>query len=617
MRNGLKFLAKFPIFPLEKPSLMYSSPNRFLGLFACLFCLSTFLNGQVTFKPLDDNKNQLEKIVSPSPDLSYAFSLTVADSTPAGLQISVSAFEGYGEETFPVEWTVNGEPGDESARWHGKGPFEVVLQARLMRSGLYRCTIGWTYRGKEQQRVLTVERPRGELGVQVLGLEAAAGRGFWMLIQDTLGQGATLYPPQLAGLALKGDNNSRLQAHFRGVELLDENGQLLADSLLRIPPAGSKRLYLQVDGLRASGEYAGTLQVAAPDAAAVQYEVNLFVKKGWLLAALFIGLGVALSYLMRYYSTQERPKLVNKRRIIDLKGDLDGLKTSIADWKPEEKRVLLALENRLDALYKAVDWGEGDDPDQSIREIDLKLSLIPQWIYYRRMVEELKPAELRPGFVRKLKTVETFLLGKLPAEEEIKAAQETLSKFEEEIEEARLNWMLEQIDAFEQKAKEKMTELDEAQQAAFQKEVMSMTAAAKTACQDKNLEKAGKMMEEAAKAYSRYENFIPSSLLDATRSVDGESAATETRRSRRNWPTVEELSGKLFWYDFAFTAVVALIAVLLGLNLLWVGDTTWGDAQDVLTAVLWGLGLHTVGNQAFQGVFKLKEELGSSSGDAN
>ncbi|MCB0620861.1 MAG: hypothetical protein KDC41_19610, partial [Saprospiraceae bacterium] len=139
----------------------------------------------------------------------------------------------------------------------------------------------------------------------------------------------------------------------------------------------------------------------------------------------------------------------------------------------------------------------------------------------------------------------------------------------------------------------------------------------KTACQDKNLEKAGNMMEESAKAYSRYENFIPSSLLDATRSVDGESAATETRRSRRNWPTVEELSGKLFWYDFAFTAVVALIAVLLGLNLLWVGDTTWGDAQDVLTAVLWGLGLHTVGNQAFQGVFKLKEELGSSSGDAN
>jgi hypothetical protein len=44
-----------------------------------------------------------------------------------------------------------------------------------------------------------------------------------------------------------------------------------------------------------------------------------------------------------------------------------------------------------------------------------------------------------------------------------------------------------------------------------------------------------------------------------------------------------------------------VIAVLLGLKLLWAGDATWGSCDDWLTAVLWGLGLHQVSGAAIGG----------------
>jgi len=39
---------------------------------------------------------------------------------------------------------------------------------------------------------------------------------------------------------------------------------------------------------------------------------------------------------------------------------------------------------------------------------------------------------------------------------------------------------------------------------------------------------------------------------------------------------------------------------VLGVFLLWVGNLTWGNAKDLIAAVLWGLGLHQVaGNAVF------------------
>ncbi|MET0624384.1 MAG: hypothetical protein ABW250_15490 [Pyrinomonadaceae bacterium] len=65
-------------------------------------------------------------------------------------------------------------------------------------------------------------------------------------------------------------------------------------------------------------------------------------------------------------------------------------------------------------------------------------------------------------------------------------------------------------------------------------------------------------------------------------------------REPRARPTVEALTRRLLQYDFAVTFAIFLVAVALGLYLLWINDPTWGGWGDGLTAVLWGLGLHRV-----------------------
>jgi hypothetical protein len=76
-------------------------------------------------------------------------------------------------------------------------------------------------------------------------------------------------------------------------------------------------------------------------------------------------------------------------------------------------------------------------------------------------------------------------------------------------------------------------------------------------------------------------------------------------------PSVGEISRRLFWSDFWFTAAILLIAVFLGLKLLWMDDLTWGDPNDHLVAVLWGLGMHQVSGAAFEGVNTLADRFRS------
>ena len=61
----------------------------------------------------------------------------------------------------------------------------------------------------------------------------------------------------------------------------------------------------------------------------------------------------------------------------------------------------------------------------------------------------------------------------------------------------------------------------------------------------------------------------------------------------------------------AIVFVVALaIAVILGVKLLWIDNYTWGSFSDCLIAVLWGLGLHQVSGNAFEGIPALAQKFG-------
>jgi hypothetical protein len=55
------------------------------------------------------------------------------------------------------------------------------------------------------------------------------------------------------------------------------------------------------------------------------------------------------------------------------------------------------------------------------------------------------------------------------------------------------------------------------------------------------------------------------------------------------------ISEAIRWNDLGVSVLVGLIAIALGMSLLWAGKLTWGSVGDLFTAFLWGLGLHQAG----------------------
>ncbi len=63
--------------------------------------------------------------------------------------------------------------------------------------------------------------------------------------------------------------------------------------------------------------------------------------------------------------------------------------------------------------------------------------------------------------------------------------------------------------------------------------------------------------------------------------------------------------------DWIFQIAIAAIAVALGVYVLWAGEPTWGSETDLLLALLWGLGLHslTSGASSYAGLTDLATKI--------
>jgi len=78
-------------------------------------------------------------------------------------------------------------------------------------------------------------------------------------------------------------------------------------------------------------------------------------------------------------------------------------------------------------------------------------------------------------------------------------------------------------------------------------------------------------------------------------------------RKRRVWHDLKAIEHKIHRRDIAIAVIVGLVAIALGVYLLWVENPTWGSVKDVFAALLWGLGLH----QAAGNVIGAKLDLGT------
>jgi hypothetical protein len=91
--------------------------------------------------------------------------------------------------------------------------------------------------------------------------------------------------------------------------------------------------------------------------------------------------------------------------------------------------------------------------------------------------------------------------------------------------------------------------------------------------------------------------------------VSGRTVVSVDERRERRLPSRGFLRFLTTSIDLLVLAVTLVVAVLLGLQLLWQNNPIWGSANDYIVAFLWGLGLHQISGTAFEGVTGLAEKL--------
>jgi hypothetical protein len=70
---------------------------------------------------------------------------------------------------------------------------------------------------------------------------------------------------------------------------------------------------------------------------------------------------------------------------------------------------------------------------------------------------------------------------------------------------------------------------------------------------------------------------------------------------------LRSLRNQLFWLDLIVLGVAIVVSLLIASLVLY--SDTWGSADDIVTAVLWGLGIHIGTNYTFGGIFAMGQQL--------
>lgn len=161
---------------------------------------------------------------------------------------------------------------------------------------------------------------------------------------------------------------------------------------------------LRLRGLDDAGKYQVKMQFAPAGFDPVERTFTVYVKDSWGWAALFIFLGVAASFALRYYWTERRPRLLLERRAALIAGRLDQAARDAGDDQTALD-VIGVLRGAISEAWRDValnaKWSDPAPFDVPER----KAALLPSWISARRLVQEAKPASLKLALEEILKPV--------------------------------------------------------------------------------------------------------------------------------------------------------------------------------------------------------------------
>lgn len=314
----------------------------------------------------------------------------------AALAVVVDDFVDAAGNRFPVSHqltSLGDPPSTPLPALAGLGAAELTIATELPAAGEYTSRLVLVYDDRAEDFTIKVNRTRPQASLLLSGLEnpvqstvplpwlPSQATSLWFVLHETGGQTLTLSLPELASLNLKGENESRQQAHFGGVRVHDGQGNELRESII-LGPNQIERLTLSLQDLVQPGAYEGKLLFTLTDAPPEERTITLLLRQSGWIAGLVILLGVVLSSAAQRTVQSTIPLLERRKRVRELQAELWTRSEALAGLGQEDSRFRLSemarkLQNQLQILYERGDLGFSDQIPRLLDTVDAKIDLLP------------------------------------------------------------------------------------------------------------------------------------------------------------------------------------------------------------------------------------------------
>lgn len=228
--------------------------------------------------------------------------------------------------------------------------------------------------------------------------------------------------------------DENIDPKFSSIIFKGEDDKALTEEGFTLAPGQSKRIKMEVDGLKASGKYTGTLRLSSKFGATVkQTTFTLLVKHSWFLASLMILLGVVASTYLKNYLSKIRPKLEVNRGIGKVDKSLKELTTKFGGEEADGKsrKILAFMNTQMGTAKEAAESSQNTEVQSILNVLRRKIAIFPEWkegvaLAANEHIESIVPAATTSS----LDAVEKILLKDKPAKLDFDNAEISLNEVE-------------------------------------------------------------------------------------------------------------------------------------------------------------------------------------------
>lgn len=437
-----------------------------------------------------------------------AIAFTVSSSGNAettGVRLQVTPFiDDQGRPAEAAGLLVNGKPPDSKGfAVPAFGRVPVRIEARLPRpGGTYTAHLILIQGGKAQAPVaLTVQRPAAAVTLRDIPAMRAKGGSVSipLTLQETSGQTVRVKVPEVVGLTR--DTGEQLKLGADAAWSVHDPPSSEEALTKPFPLQGLHTLGLRISGLRSPGKYEGTVVVPYGEQT-VEKALTVYVRWPWWLALALIAAGVLISWLLRKYLTEERPRLVERRRGELILEELEG-SLPPGDLEPGEQALVVSLRGQIGRqLHRLEAEADLAEVKAALLLLETKASVVAPWILLGRQVRKLEPPELRAKPQGKLDGVERALLDPGANAEILTTAKQTLQNLPAEIEALVLEHLKARFDRLDTQARATAEAASTSVARLLPIQVNPPLERARRALDDSRLQEAAKALDEGWKAFA-------------------------------------------------------------------------------------------------------------------